>query len=340
MKNGTLTTPNLPAGWPYRQCMCDISLMSLVHLYSMDLNLLLALDALLEERSVTRAAGRLGLSQPAASRALGRLRAALGDELLVRAGRALVPTPRAVAMRPELRGALERLGAAVGGAPAFDPAVARRTFHLATADYGMAVLLPPLLARLTAEAPHVDLLIHPQSGDQEAALAEGRLDLLVVPRRGAARGLVWTRLIADDFVCLVRSGHPAVGRTLSLARYVELGHVFVAPAQQPTSVVDEELARRGLSRRIAVRLPSFLAAGQVVARTGLVATLARRVAELAIGQLPVRIVPVPLELPRLTVSAAWHERVRRDPGHAWFRRLVAESARGLERGEPGPQRLP
>jgi DNA-binding transcriptional LysR family regulator len=297
--------------------------MSFAHLYGLDLNLLLALDALLAERSVTRAARRVGLTQPAMSRALGRLRAALGDALLVRSGRGLVATPRAEALQERLHASLEQLEGAVYQAPRFAPATCRRIFHLATADYGVAVVVPPLLRRLATEAPGVGIVVHPQGGGEDEALAEGRLDALLGPRRPSARGLVWTRLFSEGFVCLVQSAR----RSLPLRAYCQAGHLFVSPALQASGVVDEALARRGLQRRIAATVPSFLVAPLLVAQTDLVATLPRRIAALFESGFAVRTLPLPIDLPSFTVSLAWHERARRDPAHAWFRRLLVEVSR-------------
>jgi DNA-binding transcriptional LysR family regulator len=294
----------------------------------LDLNLLVALDALLRERSVTRAARRVGLTQPSMSRALGRLRLMFGDALFVRSGGGLVPTPRALALQPELREALERLASAIEDQP-FEPAVAERSFHLSTADYGMAVLAPRLTARLSAEAPSVRLVLHAQSEGDGGALVEGRLDALVLPRGPTTPGCIWTRLFSDEFVCLVRRDHPSVGTDLSLAQYCALGHVFVSPALESAGVADRALARRGLRRRVVVVVPSFLVAPVVASESDLVATVPSRIAELFVGRLPVRAVPVPLSLPAVTVSIAWHERMRRDPAHSWFRRvLVSELGRG------------
>ncbi len=296
--------------------------MPFVHLDAIDLDLLKALDALLEEGSVTRAARRSRLTQPAMSRALGRLREALGDPLLVRSGRGLVPTPRAESLRPRLHEALLQLDAAVGDAPVFDPAKARRTFHIETADYGMAVVVPSLLSALAVEAPGVDVVVHPQGGDFEGALADGAIDVVVLPKRGSAVGLVWSKLLEDDHVCLVREGHPGVGRTLTLARFCALRHVLVSPALRARGAVDEALGKLGRRREIAVRVPSFLVAPRIVAETDLVAVVPRRLAELARRDVGVRALPLPLAVPSLRVSMAWHERMRRDPGHVWFRRRL------------------
>jgi DNA-binding transcriptional LysR family regulator len=291
----------------------------------LDLNLLLALDALLRERSVTRAARRVGLTQPSMSRALGRLRAMLGDALFVRSGRGLVPTPRALALQPELGGALERLATAIAEQRPFDPASAERTFHVSTADYGMAILAPLVTARIFGQAARVRLVLHAQSTDDDEALLDGRLDALLAPRRASKPGCVWTKLLSDEFVCLVRRDHPSVGVELSLAQYSSLGHVFVSPTLATAGVADQALARRGLRRRVAVVVPSFLVAPVIAAESDLVATVPARIAKLYVGRLPVRSVPVPLELPPVTVSMAWHERMRRDPGHAWFRRLLVSA---------------
>jgi DNA-binding transcriptional LysR family regulator len=313
----------------YRQCICIIFDMPPTHQKRLDLNLLLALDALLQDRSVTRAAQRVGLTQPSMSRALGRLRATLGDALFVRSGRGLVPTPRALALQAELRGALERLATAVEAPKPFDPATADRTFHVSTADYGMAILVPLIAATTFGQAARVRLVLHAQSAGDDEALLSGHLDVLLAPRRPSSPGTVWTKLFSDEFVCLVRRDHPTVGVELSLAEYMSLGHVFVSPALATAGVADQALARRGLRRRVAVVVPSFLIAPVIASESDFVATVPSRIATLLAGRLPVRSVPVPLELPPVTLSMAWHERMRRDPAHTWFRRLlVKELGRG------------
>lgn len=299
--------------------------MPFVHLDAMDLNLLKALDVLLEERNVTRAARRSGLTQPAMSRALGRLRDALGDPLLVRSGRGLAVTARAEALRPRLHEALSQLDAVVAEGPGFDPATARRTFHLETADYGMAVVVPALLSALAEEAPGIDVVVHPQSGDFEGALASGAVDVVVLPKRGGAPDLVWSKLVEDDYVCLVREGHPEAARPLTVARFCALRHVLVSPALAATGAVDQALAKLGRRRTIALRVPSFLVAPRVVAETDLVAVVPRRLAPPSDGDAGVRALPLPIAVPPLLVSMAWHERSRSDAGHAWLRRRLLAS---------------
>lgn len=304
--------------------------MSLAHLRRMDLNLLLALHALLEERSVTRAAARLGLTQSATSRALARLRSHLDDPVLVRGGAGMVPTPRAVALGPGLRLALEQLDVLVGASHAFDPASATRTVHLATVDYAVAVLVPPLLAGVAREAPGVSVIVHPARVDTAAQLEAGGLDVAVTARRRAPAGIVWSALFEDRFVTVARRGHPRVGSTLSLERFCQLGHVVVDPeGRQGTSAVDDELGRMGRARRVVLRVPSFVAVPPVVAESDLVATLPERLARRFAEALGLHIVKTPLALAPLRVALGWHERARHDPGHVWFRRLLTEVARRL-----------
>lgn len=298
--------------------------MSLKHLRGLDLNLLLALDALLDERSVTRAATRAGVTQSGMSRSLGRLRALLKDPILVRAGGGMLLTPRAEELQPELREALRRLDAVMGREPAFDPSTARRAFRVATADYTMVVLVPALLARLEREAPGVELVAGPLPSPLEGELLSGALDVAVAPPRPSSPGMVWTRLFADRNVCIAGRGPP--GKSLSLEAYCSLPHLVVS-AQGRASRVDEVLERRGLRRRVALRVPSFLLAPLLVARSDLVATVPARVAQRVAGPLSLRVYELPLPLPEFTVALGWHERFREDPAHAWFRRTVVAAAR-------------
>lgn len=309
-------------------------IMTRTHLSSLDLNLLLALDALLQERHVTRAASRMSLTQSAMSRALARLRATFDDPILVRSGRGMVLSPRAHALAAPLRRALDELDVIVGERPSFDPASAARTFQIATVDYAASLVLPALLARLAQEAPRVNLAIQPIPQDIDAALEGGTLDLVVAPRRRSAPGLVWRRIYSEPFVTLVREGHPGVGKALTLHQFCSLPHIVVAPEGRPGSNVDDALTRRGLQRRVALRLPSFLTAPLLVAQSDLILTttesLARRFAEL----LPLRVLVPPVPLAPCTLAIAWHEKQRADPAHAWLRHAIAEAAASLA---PSPE---
>jgi DNA-binding transcriptional LysR family regulator len=321
--------------------------MRLVHddrraLRGLDLNLLLVLEAALRTRHVTRAARELGLSQSAASHALARLRAALGDELLVRTPRGMVRTARAEALADPLAEALAALGRALAGPEPFDPARATRTFRLGCADYAQLVLLPPLMRRLATEAPGVSLFVMPaaQAEATHAALAAGELDLSLGPTiPGAPTGGVHRRHLLDEtFVCVVRGGHPVLAEGLTLERFLDLDHGFIAPRGAPGGAVDRELAARGRSRRVALTVPHFLVMPHVVASTDLVATVARRVAELVAGPLGLCLLEPPLPIPGFQLGVEWHERAHRDPAHAWLRRCLAEVAGALAPAPRSPAR--
>jgi len=299
------------------------SMPALTHVRSLDLNLLLVLCVLLEERSVTRASRRLGLSQSATSRALGRLREAVGDELLVRTRAGMRPTPRALELGAVLEPMFSELEGALGAGERFDPQRVARTFRIGTVDYPVAVLGPPLLATLEREAPHVALAFSPMGDDLDEALEAGEVDLAILPRRESAAGVVWSDLFSDRFVTIARSGHPRVGKRLTVARFAREAHVVVAPDRRATtSAVDRGLESRGLARRVAVRVPSFLVAPLVVAESDAISTMPERLARRFAPGLDLRVLACPLPLPALVVGAAWHERLRNDPGHRWIRRRL------------------
>ncbi len=304
-----------------RDVMKDMKVMPEVNFAGLDLNLLVTLEALLETGSVTVAAGRLRSSQPAVSRALGRLREHFDDPLLVRSGNAMSPTPRGAELSSRLHDALDALRRAVEPSAPFVPATSRRRFRLATADYRVATVLPPLLEALEREAPFVDLSVVPLEGALEAAME--RCDLVVSPRRGSAAGVVWTRLFHEDFVCVGRRGTLGRGGPVSLELLTSRAHVFVAPSGQSEGVLDERLRERGLSRRVALSVPSFLSAIPVVASSRLVCVLPRRVAAASIDdRLEWR--ELPLAVQGFTLECAWHERMRKDPEHQFLRRLLKQ----------------
>lgn len=302
-----------------------------MHLSGVDLNLLVVLDALLDQGHVTHAAQRVGLSQSATSHALGRLRALLGDRLFVRTGRALVPTPRAIALRAPVKLALEAAGRVLLSPPTFEPATARRSFRVGSSDFAELALLPALTARMVREAPGIDLVVRSASADPAAgSLSRGEVDLVLALAGmiDRASGLAEQELFDDEFVCMMRRGHPFAGKRLTLARYCDALHAQIAPGGKPGGAVDDELARLGRRRRVVLQLPHFLVAPFVVAGTDLVLTLPRRVAATLEHHLDVVVVPPPLEVAGFTIAMQWHERWTDDPAHAWLRGLIADVARG------------
>lgn len=315
---------------PPRSCVASMILMFIMHptnVAGVDLNLLVAFDALAAELHVTRAAKRVGLSQPAMSHALKRLRDLLDDELFVRTARGLLPTTRAEALAPVVHRTLAEIGAALAPPRAFDPKTLRRTFVVRATDYVEIALLPPLLARLREAGPHVVLRLRPTSGTSDEAVDLLDHDLLVGPLAKSSPRLVAQKLFDDDFVTVARRDHPVVKKRLSIEQFVALDHIQISIRGTPGGPVDDALQKRGLQRRIALFVPHFLSAPAIVAESDLILTLARRVANRVAPMLDLRVFTPPLEIPGFTIQQVWHERNHADPAHAWFRGVVAEVAR-------------
>lgn len=294
---------------------------------AIDPNLLLVLDALLQEQNVSRAAERLARTQPAVSHALARLREQLGDPLLVRVGQRLVLTPRAEALREPLHRLLLELAALTAKQGPFDPQTSTRGFTIVASDYILAVMLPQLFADLRAAAPSIDLMFRAVSGKLYHDLSDGGCDLAFAVRVDDQANLKIRKLFTDRYVCLVSEDHPDVGRALTLDLFLRLPHAFVAPGGTPGGAVDRALTELGHTRRVAVTVPHFFVAPAVVERTDLVITLPERIADIVAPRHRLRKLPHPLKLPPFDVLLAWHERVHHDPGNAWLREQVARAIR-------------
>ncbi|UQA59286.1 LysR family transcriptional regulator [Polyangium aurulentum] len=300
------------------------------NLSGIDLNLLVACEVLLSERSVTRAAERLGVTQSAASHALGRLRELFGDPLLVRARSGMVLTPHAEALAPALRESLAGLAQVLGRGQRFDPAEARRRFSMSTSDYAQILVLPALIERLSATAPGIDVAIRGPTFGPARALEAGELDLVIGPITEDLPGIRALSGIEDGFVCVVRRGHPALGGgALTLEHYLALGHVLIAPRGIRPSPVDLALSAIGKARRVVVEVPSFMVAPELVACSDFVLTLPSRLAARFAPALGLEVHAPPIKVEGFSFRVYWHERSQHDAGHAWFRTLVHEVCRGL-----------
>lgn len=298
------------------------------NLRALDLNLLVVLEVLLRKESVTDAAREIGLSQSAMSHALGRLRETFDDELLVRSGRTMVPTIRAVALKEPLREALTALENVVASKKDFDPATTAAEIVIAAGDYAQFVLLPEVLKRFQSKAPGLNLRIRELgSSPPTERLASGEIDLafsLGLPEQ-VPPTLYRKDLFQIELVSVVRKDHPDVGETLDLKTFASLPHLLVSPRGDNLGVVDQNLARVGLERRVALVVPHFMIAPHLVANTNMVLTSARRVVESFASFLPLRIFPTPMELERGTLSMVWHPRSHRDPLHRWIRAEIEAS---------------
>ena len=288
-----------------------------------DLGLLLALEALLHENNVTRAAIRLGLSQPALSARLNRLRHLFDDPLFVPAstGRGMVPTPRALELRDRLADALGLLRGMLQTPDAFDPAASRRTFVLAMQEQPAAVLAPGLAASVLAEAPSVRLAFVYPKPEIVDLLEDGSVDLLVAPSEQGSGTLVGRALFESEFLTAQRKGHPRGSGPLDLDAFCALDHLVVSTTGAGFgSLVDRTLAGLGRSRRVALSIQSYGLAPLIVAQSDCICTLPSRLLRRHAGDLD--LFEPPLQLPRSQLVALWHARNQEEQGHAWLRDLL------------------
>jgi DNA-binding transcriptional LysR family regulator len=293
---------------------------------NVDLNLLVALDALLAERSVSRAAVRLHLSQPAASALLARLRELFGDPLLLRSARGMLPTQRALELLGPVRQVLDEIDAIVQPRAAFDAASAEHTFTLSASDYVEYTLLPMLVDYLEHKAPGVRLEVRPLDLQTVAKQMEsGDVDLCITGLLNAPAGLHVRPLYTERIVSVVRREHPGVGARLTLDKFCSLEHIQVSVRGSGFSTrIDEALAALGRKRRARLAVPHFLLVPEIVARSDMISALPERLARGYAKKL--RIFEPPLDLEGFTVGEIWHERNQRDPAQQWLRDVLLELA--------------
>ncbi|HYF19588.1 MAG TPA: LysR family transcriptional regulator [Ramlibacter sp.] len=297
---------------------------------SLDLNLLRYLCVLVQEASVSRAAERLNVTQPAVSAALKRLREAFDDPILVRSGQVMAPTPRALDMAEQVAPMLSGVRELLERRGPFEADKARRSFTLMGSDYVQFFVLPRLAAQLAAAAPQVQLEHRPANpGKVEAWLQGGQVDLGIGYLATPAPALRSRLLFSDEQVCVIRRGHPAAKGPFTAERYAELTHVAVSPggAGFYGARIDALLKSLGIRRRVMLTLPAFMAVPYVVAQTDHVATVPGRFARYFAGLLPLHILAPPLPFPAFEISLFWHERVHADLANAWLRQQVVEATR-------------
>lgn len=295
----------------------------------LDLNLLRTLHVLLEEENVTRAAARLSITQSAVSHALAKLREHFDDPLLVRASGGMVCTPTAVALRAPLAKLMSEINALATRGRAFDPALEERRFAIEAADREQLVLLPSVMAAIAREAPRVDLHVSAPGGPPLQALENGALDLAIGIYDEAPASFASEKLYDIQLSVVARGDHARARSGLGPEEYAALPHLLVAPRRGTTGIVDEALSRAGLSRRVALTVPSFLVAPWIVASTDLVLTIDDRVARTFDAKLGLTILAPPIELEGYAVSMLWHTSRDADEGHRWLRRTIAAAALGI-----------
>ncbi len=288
-----------------------------------DLNLLVTLEALLEEESVTDAARRLNLSQSAVSAALDRLRTVFSDPLLVRVGNRMEPTPFARRLQGPIKTALASVSLALALPQKFDPARARATVRLGTSDYFGLLMLPALYKLLAREAPGISLEILARPTDGSIVrLVAGDVDLALAVDPPEGRDLFNAPLVDEQFVCVMRREHPLARGRLTPARLVDYAHVVVTAHGESATLVDRALAAGGHRRQTPVRVPVFATAFALLADNDLVAILPERISRAQASRFGLVVKKPPIELPGYTLSIAWHQRTAHDPAHRWVREQV------------------
>ncbi|WP_110399929.1 LysR family transcriptional regulator [Sphaerotilus hippei] len=298
----------------------------------LDLNLLVALDTLLDECSITRAAERLNLSQSATSNALARLRDYFEDELLVQVGRRMEPTPRAEGLRGAVRDVLMRVDSTIAAQPRFDPAQTSRRFHIIASDYTQLVLGPHLMSLAQAQGCTAEIEFRPQVNNPQRDLERGEADLLIIPHRFTSPEHPCETLYEDGFVCVVWQGSVLAQGTLTRMRYETARHVMMVPPNAGQSESYEAMLVRqsGIQRRYAVLTHSFGSVPAMVVGTDFIATVHARMAHVLRLAWPLAIRPLPVALPAMPQSVQWHKYRSQDPGLVWLLDLFRAAVRRLD----------
>lgn len=289
----------------------------------LDLNLLVVFHHLMLTRRVSAAAEALGVTQPAVSNALKRLRGQLGDALFLRTSHGMEPTPYAQSIAGPVADALEGLRAGLSRDVPFDPAATTRTVSIAMTDIGEIYFLPGLMEALAGQAPGMRVsTVRDAAGTLKAEMEAGRVDLAIGLLPQLQAGFYTRHLFRQRYVCLMRRGHPLDGNGLSLEAFSAADHVVVIAAGTGHGDVDILLDRAGIGRNVRLRVPHFVAIGHILAATDMIATVPERLAERLTGPFGLRALAHPAPLPEIAISLFWHAKVHGDPANQWLRRLI------------------
>jgi DNA-binding transcriptional LysR family regulator len=291
---------------------------------ALDFRLLSVFDEIYKTRSVTAAALALDLGQPAVSVALAKLRHQLGDPLFVRTSNGMEPTPFGEGLVRPVRAVLEALELVHGHRNEFAPATSDRTFRICMTDISQLVLLPKLWESLRRSAPGIRIEIFPLSSDTAQLLESGQADLSLGFMPQLEAGFYQQVLFRQHFVCMVGAGHPRIKDTLTLAQFEAEDHVAISASGSAPLIIDREIERQGIKRRIALKIPNFLGAALLVEHTEHLITIPSRLGDVLQGRGAFRIFAVPFNLPSYEVKQYWHERYHQDPGSRWLRGVISE----------------
>ena len=290
----------------------------------LDFRLLSVFDEIYKTRSVTAAALALDLGQPAVSVALAKLRQQLGDPLFVRTSNGMEPTPFGEGLVRPVRAVLEALDLVQGHRNDFEPITSNRTFRICMTDISQLALLPKLWNSLRSSAPGIRIEIIPLSSDTAQLLESGQADLSLGFMPQLEAGFYQQVLFRQHFVCMVGADHPRIIDALSLAQFEAEDHVVISASGSAPLIIDREIERQGIKRRIALQIPNYLGAALLVEHTDHLVTIPKRLADVLQGRGAFRTFAVPFTLPRYEVKQYWHERYHQDPGSRWLRGVISE----------------
>lgn len=304
----------------------------------LNLNLLVALDALLTEQNISRAAEQVHLSQAAMSNALARLREYFDDELLVQVGRKMELTARAEGLKDPVRDILVRIDATVAAQPDFLPRQSDRVFRLLVSDYTTLTLMPHLLRLAYCQAPGVRFELRPQVAYPERALERGEVDLLIIPKDYCSAEHPAEIVFEETFCCVLWDQSPLATGELTAERYMRAGHIVVQPGDEHSALEQWFMHKLGIVRRVETTTFSFVAPAHLLIGTDRIATMHQRLAALAIRSLPITTRPVPVPIPRMEQSMQWHKHRSADLGLRWLRTLIKEAAAAMDACASGTPR--
>jgi DNA-binding transcriptional LysR family regulator len=304
----------------------------MIDLSAIDLNLLVAFEALYAEQSVTAAAQRLHVGQPAMSAALGRLRSLFADDLFVRVGRDMRPTAKADAIAPQVMAALNTVRMTLTDRQTFDPAQSQRGFTLATSDYFASLILPKMLALFSDQAPQIDLRLIPVEKHSFVELIDdGIVDLALGTFDTLPTHICQATLLTEKFVGICRTGHPAIENGgMSLEQFVAFPHALFTLRRDATGIIDQALARRGLQRRIALTLPYWFTMPTAIANSDLLTAIPSCLQQHFVSHYPVQAFDIPLDLSFWIVSMTWSKLSDRDPANLWLRQIIQTICQDIE----------
>lgn len=292
----------------------------------LDLNLLVIFETMLRLQNVSRAAEAMGMSQPALSFALNKLRTLFGDPLFIRGSRGMQPTPRAQQLCGTLHSVLDLIRIDLLQKPVFDPKTAQRTFTFNMSDIGEMIFLPTVLKRLSAAAPGVSIkTVSTPHRLLEDALQSGDVDLIMGYYPGLAGAAIYQqRLCTRDFVCIMRKDHPGIGDRMSLKQFLQAGHVVVQPAGRSHEQFETELEQQGLTRKIVLSVAHYIALPTIIAESDLIATVPHAVGSNFAKLANIKVLRPPMNVPTVELMQYWHARFHHDPANIWIRNVIAD----------------